>query len=111
MRTALRIRACEARDLAHFGRFGSPGHLRYCRDEFARGDAVLILVATDDHDEPIGKLHVDLEAKADDGVEDHNPRARLLYERLGYEVVGTSQFEYPGAPDPNPGVLMRKAVA
>ena len=45
------------------------------------------------------------------GVEDHNPDARRLYERLGYDVVGTSEFVYPGAPVPNPGVLMRKSIA
>jgi ribosomal protein S18 acetylase RimI-like enzyme len=44
------------------------------------------------------------------GVEDSNPRARRLYERLGYEAVGTDNFVYQGAPDPNPGVWMRKEL-
>src|SRR5947207_3436548 len=146
------IRACEPRDLAHFKSFSSAPHLQYCRDEFARGEALAILLAVDADDRPVGKLHLDFEVKADErvavllaavvapslrgrgigselmhaaegfvrdrgfgvielGVEDHNPDARRLYERLGYEAVGTSDFVYPGAPVPNPGILMRKAVA
>jgi ribosomal protein S18 acetylase RimI-like enzyme len=42
------------------------------------------------------------------GVEDSNPRARRLYERLGYDAFATDDFKYLGAPDPNPGVWMRK---
>lgn len=44
------------------------------------------------------------------GVEDFNPRARRLYERLGYESFATDNFRYSGAPDPNPGVWMRKEL-
>jgi ribosomal protein S18 acetylase RimI-like enzyme len=44
------------------------------------------------------------------GVEDSNPGARRLYERLGYEVVSSGDFQYVGAPDPNPGVWMRKEL-
>ena len=150
--TAFAIRRCDERDLDDFDRFGSPAHVQYCRDEFARVDALEILVAVDDEDRPIGKLHLDFAAHAPErvallvaaavapalqrrgigtqlmraaedavrergfdtielGVEDHNPDARRLYERLGYRVTGTSDFVYPGAPVPNPGVLMRKAIA
>jgi ribosomal protein S18 acetylase RimI-like enzyme len=44
------------------------------------------------------------------GVEDANPRARRLYERLGYEAFATGEFVYLGAPVPNPGVWMRKEL-
>jgi ribosomal protein S18 acetylase RimI-like enzyme len=44
------------------------------------------------------------------GVEDSNPGARRLYERLGYEAFATDDFEYLGAPVPNPGVWMRKEL-
>lgn len=43
-------------------------------------------------------------------VEDWNPRARRLYERLGYEAFATDDFKYDGAPVPNPGVWMRKEL-
>jgi ribosomal protein S18 acetylase RimI-like enzyme len=44
------------------------------------------------------------------GVEDSNPGARPLYERLGYIPVARSNFQYVGAPVPNPGVSLRKAL-
>lgn len=44
------------------------------------------------------------------GVEDSNPRARALYERLGYDAFATDDFKYVGAPVPNPGVWMRKEL-
>ena len=45
------------------------------------------------------------------GVEDANPRARDLYGRLGYEAFATHDFQYTGAPVPNPGVWMRKELS
>ena len=66
---AVTIRACEARDLEHFGTFGGPLHVQYCRDEFARGPAALaILVAVDSDDAPIGKVHLDFEQHRGDGI-------------------------------------------
>ena len=44
------------------------------------------------------------------GVEDFNPRARELYERLGYVACEPHDFAYEGAPVPNPGVWMRKEL-
>jgi ribosomal protein S18 acetylase RimI-like enzyme len=64
---AVAIRPCEERDLEHFGAFGSEQHVRYCREEFSRGpEAVTILVAADENDAPLGKLHLDFEGRADD---------------------------------------------
>jgi ribosomal protein S18 acetylase RimI-like enzyme len=112
---------------------------------------VTILVAVDDDDLPMGKLHLDFVTRAAHreavliaaavnpklqsrgigtalmgaaeelvcsrgfggivlGVEDANPRARRLYERLGYEAFGSDDFKYVGAPVPNPGVWMRKEL-
>jgi ribosomal protein S18 acetylase RimI-like enzyme len=149
---AVAIRPCEDRDLEHFGAFGSEQHVGYCREEFGRGSGALtILVAVDDTDAPVGKLHLDFESRAADrsailiaagvapelrsrgigtalihvaeelvckrgfraivlGVEDSNPHARSLYERLGYEPFATEDFKYLGAPVPNPGVWMRKEL-
>ena len=149
---AVRIRLCSEGDLEHFEELGSRHHLQYCRAEFSRGaEALTILVAVDSDDRPIGKVHLDFEAKAREraavliaasvrpslqghgigtelmreaetftcsrgftaivlGVEDANPRARRLYERLGYEAFATDNFVYLGAPVPNPGVWMRKAL-
>jgi ribosomal protein S18 acetylase RimI-like enzyme len=65
----IRVRLCEERDLEHFGPFGSPQHLVYCRDEFARGrEALAILVAVDSDDEPVGKVHLDFEARSKEGA-------------------------------------------
>jgi ribosomal protein S18 acetylase RimI-like enzyme len=149
---AVAIRLCSKLDLEHFDELGSPHHAQYCRAEFSRGTAALaILVAVDSDDRPIGKVHLDFEAKAREGaavliaasvkpsfqgrgigtelmreaeaftcgrgftaivlgVEDANPRARHLYERLGYEAFATDNFVYLGAPVPNPGVWMRKEL-
>jgi len=146
----VRIRQCEARDLDHFGAFGSELHVQYCRDEFAQVDRVVILVAVSDEDVPVGKLHLHLDhaegtawleaacvarplrnrgigtslIRAAEtfvaergidtmelGVEDSNPRARGLYERLGYRSVARNDFQYVGAPVPNPGVTLRKELA
>jgi ribosomal protein S18 acetylase RimI-like enzyme len=146
------FRPCEERDLTHFERFGSSHHVQYCHEQFTRGpSALVILLAVDDRDEPVGKLHLDFEERADRkeavliaavvrpvlqgrgigselmraaedfvcvrgfgaivlGVEHSNPRARRLYERLGYEPYATDNFRYLGAPDPNPGVWMRKEL-
>jgi ribosomal protein S18 acetylase RimI-like enzyme len=150
---ATAIRACEERDIEHFAALGSPQHIEYCREQYARGEnALTILVAVDEDEVPVGKLHLDFETRARKGdavlvaaavrpelqgrgigtalmaaaeeltctrglgaivlgVEDWNPRARRLYERLGYEVVATDDFKYLGAPVPNPGVWMRKELA
>jgi GNAT superfamily N-acetyltransferase len=45
------------------------------------------------------------------GVEDSSPGARRLCERLGYRSVAGNDFQYMGAPVPNPGVTMRKELA
>ena len=59
------IRTCEERDLDHFGAFGAPSHVDYCREQFGRGrEAVTILVAVDDDDLPMGKLHLDFVTRA-----------------------------------------------
>jgi ribosomal protein S18 acetylase RimI-like enzyme len=149
---AVAIRACEERDLRRFEPLGGARHAQYCREEFARGShALTILVATDDDDVPVGKVHLDFEERAGEkaavlvaagvvvglrsrgigtqlmrraeeltlargfraivlGVEDFNPRARALYERLGYAPIGEADFRYAGAPVPNPGVWMRKEL-
>jgi len=144
----LTVRPCAARDLDHFGAFGSERHVQYCRETFESG--VPILVAVDSNDVPVGKLHVRIDAEreaalieaagvapelrgrgigtalvraaeafasengftaAELGVEDTNPAARRLYERLGYHSVARMDFVYDGAPRPNPGVLLRKELA
>ena len=145
----VRIRRCEARDLDHFGVFGSDIHVEYCRGEFAQADRIVILVAVDEDDLPQGKVHVHLEHRegavwleaaavarprqgrgigtalvhaaealaaergygaVELGVEDSNPGARRLYERLGYRSVARNDFQYVGAPVPNPGVTLRKEL-
>jgi ribosomal protein S18 acetylase RimI-like enzyme len=147
---SLMIRACEERDLEHFRALGSQQHVEYCREQWSRGsEALTILVAADEKDLPLGKLHLDFETRAHAqtavliaaavtpaaqghgigtelmraaaelacsrgftaivlGVEDSNPRARRLYERLGYEPFASDEFAYVGAPVPNPGVWMHK---
>jgi ribosomal protein S18 acetylase RimI-like enzyme len=55
------IRECRAADLAHCDELGSQLHIEHCRNELKRmrrGEAV-ILVAVDESDLPVGKLHVD----------------------------------------------------
>jgi ribosomal protein S18 acetylase RimI-like enzyme len=149
---AVTIRLCSEEDLEHFDALGSPHHTQYCREEYARGaEALTILVAVGADDSPIGKVHLDFEARAAKraavlvaasvtpplrgrgigtelmreaeafacgrgfgeivlGVEDANPHARRLYERLGYEAFATGNFAYLGAPVPNPGEWMRKEL-
>jgi ribosomal protein S18 acetylase RimI-like enzyme len=146
----VRVRPCEARDLEHFGAFGSERHVEYCRDEFSQAESKVILVAVSEDDVPVGKIHVHFEHRegavwleaaavarpwqgqgigtalvraaevlaaergfgiAELGVEDSNPRARRLYERLGYRSVARNDFRYEGAPVPNPGVTLRKELA
>jgi len=145
--SSVTVRRGEERDLDSFEALSSTQHARWCREQFSRSDVVM-LVAVDDQDVPVGKLHMEFatpgivrvvaasvaatlrsqgigtrlmdaaarlacESGAQEielGVEDGNPRARQLYERLGYEVVGTDDFKYEGAPVPNPGVWMRKDV-
>jgi ribosomal protein S18 acetylase RimI-like enzyme len=149
---ALAIRPCKERDLEHFGAFGSTQHVDYCREQWSRGaEALTILVAADEQDLPVGKLHLDFETHAHErtavliaaavttaaqghgvgttligaaeelvcsrgfgaivlGVEDSNPRARRLYERLGYEAFARDEFRYLGAPVPNPGTWLRKEL-
>ena len=149
---AVAIRPCEERDLESFHALGSEHHVQYCREQFGRGSrALAILVAVDEDDVAVGKLHLDFESRGAGeaavlvaaavrtelqgrgigtalmgaakelvcgrglgrivlGVEDSNPRARRLYERLGYEAFATDDFKYVGAPVPNPGVWMRKEL-
>jgi ribosomal protein S18 acetylase RimI-like enzyme len=143
------IRPCEERDLEHFAAFGSEAHVRFCREQFAHTDEIVILVAVRDDDVPVGKAHVRLEPGQETatieaaavvpalrrggigttlmraaeelaeergfgvvqlGVEDWNPAARRLYERLGYRSFARMDFVYEGAPVPNPGVMMRKRI-
>jgi RimJ/RimL family protein N-acetyltransferase len=87
---AVATRPCEERDLDRFGSFGSEAHIRYCHEEFGRSRGFRAIVL---------------------GVEDSNPQARRLYDRLGYEAFAADDFKYLGAPVPNPGVWMRKELA
>ena len=45
------------------------------------------------------------------GVEDSNPKARRLYEPPRLPSVARNDFQYVGAPVPNPGVTMRKELS
>ena len=45
------------------------------------------------------------------GVEDANPHARRLYERLGYVEFARDEFKYVGAPVPNPGSWLLKELS
>jgi ribosomal protein S18 acetylase RimI-like enzyme len=154
------IRECREDDLAWFWRLGSTSHLQHCHREFARAQSgeTLILVAVDENDAPIGKLHIDFVQRASEqaatigsaavldsiqsrgigtalihaaeariqerglhaaevGVDDENPRARRLYERLGYREFARETFTYevdgPTATPvvvSNPGALLRKRL-
>jgi ribosomal protein S18 acetylase RimI-like enzyme len=62
---AVATRLCEERDLERFGALGSERHVEYCREEFGRGpEALTILVAVDENDAAVGKLHLDFETRA-----------------------------------------------
>ena len=63
---AVPIRLCEERDLDRFGAFGSERHVAHCRQEFGRGPGLAILVAVDENDAAVGKLHLDFECRAAD---------------------------------------------
>jgi ribosomal protein S18 acetylase RimI-like enzyme len=144
------VRPCAEEDLDEFSALGSPYHVSWSRERFARED-VSILVAVAGNDRVVGKLHVDFGDALDGtpqisaaavvperqsqgigtalieaaerlacagrhrflevGVEDSNPRARRLYERLGYEFVRSGEFVYPSAPVPNPGAWLRKELS
>jgi ribosomal protein S18 acetylase RimI-like enzyme len=48
---------------------GGPTHVQRCRDEFGRGpEALAILVAVGPDDTPVGKVHLDFQARADEGI-------------------------------------------
>jgi ring-1,2-phenylacetyl-CoA epoxidase subunit PaaD len=154
------IRRCRESDLEGFRELGSGLHVKHCHREFGRmkNGEVVILVAVDAEDTPVGKVHVDLSARADDGVavigsaavapsrrrrgigtalmnsaealirseglgtaelgvEDANPDTRRLYDRLGYEVVGRTDFSYEvegpkgaAVEVAHPGSVMRKRL-
>jgi ribosomal protein S18 acetylase RimI-like enzyme len=48
---------------------GGPTHVQRCRDEFGRGqEALAILVAVGSDDTPVGKVHLDFQARAGEGI-------------------------------------------
>jgi ribosomal protein S18 acetylase RimI-like enzyme len=150
------IREGREDDLGRFGELGSLLHLQHCRLEFERmrHGEVLIVVAVDEGDAPVGKVHIDFVERATErvatigsaavqpslqgrgigtalihaaeiriqergmqvaevGVEDGNPRARRLYERLGYDEFARDTFTYEvDGPTlvSNPGARLRKRL-
>jgi ribosomal protein S18 acetylase RimI-like enzyme len=48
---------------------GGPSHVQRCRDEFGRGrEALAILVAVGSDDTPVGKVHLDFQARASERI-------------------------------------------
>lgn len=60
----MNLRIARASDLDQFENLGGRLHAEHCREQFARGDAITIVVAEDDG-EIVGKIHIDWEHLSD----------------------------------------------